>query len=351
MNRRAFAVGSAVIFISLLLGGVAFLQKKRPVRLFESRLHLGTMVDLDADFPDRETGRKAMAAAWGEIERLEQSLSERRADSEIARINRNAGISRVQVGPSTLEVIRMALEFSRRSGGAFDPTWAALAFDPRGWRIDPNQPRVPSPEDLRLILPRVDYRKVRISESESWVFLPEPGMVLGLGGIAKGYIVDRAVRELESRGAIAGIVNGGGDLRVFGKPRSGKAWRIGVRDPFHPDRILARVPVTQGAVATSGNYERAMVVNGIRYHHIFDPHTGWPARGLAQVTIAAPAAVTAEAAALSVFVLGKEKGREFLKGFPGNEGILIGEDGERWMTSGWKNRVEFPDGQARDIDP
>jgi thiamine biosynthesis lipoprotein len=344
MNRRAFAVGSVVLLVSGLLGGAVFLQKKRPVRLHESRLHLGTIVDLDADFPDHETGRKAMAAAWGEIERLEKVLSERRADSEIARINRMAGISRVQVGPSALEVVRMALEFSRRSAGAFDPTWAALAFDPRGWRIDPDHPRVPGPEDLRLILPRVDYRKVRISESESWVFLPEPGMALGLGGIAKGYIVDRAVRELESRGAMAGIVNGGGDLRVFGKPRSGKAWRIGVRDPFHPDRILARVPVTRGAVATSGNYERAMVVNGIRYHHIFDPHTGWPARGLAQVTISAPEAATAEAAALSVFVLGKEKGQEFLQGFPGAEGILIGEDGEEIMTSGWKRRVEFPDG-------
>ena len=351
MSRRAFAVGSVALLVSILLGGAVFLDQKRPVRLQESRLYLGTMVDLDADFPDRETGKKAMAAAWGLIERLEQVFSERRADSEIAGINRMAGISRVQVSPSALEVIRMALEFSRRSGGAFDPTWAALAFDPRGWRIDPNHPRVPGPEDLRRILPRVDYRKVRISESESWVFLPEPGMVMGLGGIAKGYIVDRVTRELQSRGAIAGIVNAGGDLRVFGNPRSGKAWRIGVRDPFHPDRILARVPVTQGAVATSGNYERAMVVNGIRYHHIFDPHTGWPARGLAQVTIAAPEAVTAEATALSVFVLGKEKGQEFLKGFPGNEGILIGEDGERSVTSGWKNRVEFLDRQARGSDP
>lgn len=331
------------LLVALVFGGAVFLHQKRLVRLHETRWLMGTIVDLEVSFPDPEIGKKAMAAAWKEMERWEQVFSESRADSEIMLINRMAGSSPVRVSPEVLKVTRAALEFSRKSGGAFDPTWAALARDPRGWRINPDNPRVPLDEDLRRILPRVDYRKVEINEGESQIFLREAGMALGLGGIAKGYIVDRAVSVLRSGGARSGIVNAGGDLRVFGKPWAGPAWRIGVRDPLHPDRILARLSVSDGAVTTSGNYERAVVVNGVRYHHIFDPHTGMPSRGMAGVTLVAPEAITADALATAVFVLGMKKGEDLLRGFPGAEAILINEQGERLVTNGLKNRVEFLD--------
>lgn len=343
MSQRVLAVGLVSLLVALVFGGVVFLHQKRPVRLHETRLLMGTIVDLEVSFPDSESGKGGMAAAWKEMERLERVFSERRADSEVTLINRMAGKSPARVDPEVLKVTRAALEFSRRSEGAFDPTWAALTRDPHGWRINPDNPRVPSEEDLRWILPRVDYRNVEINEGESQVFLREPGMALGLGGIAKGYIVDRAVSVLRAGGAMAGIVNAGGDLRVFGKPWAGPAWRIGVRDPLHPDRLVARLSISDGAVTTSGNYERAVVVNGVRYHHIFDPHTGMPACGLAGVTMVAPEAVTADALSTAVFVLGMKKGENLLRGFPGTGAILINEKGERLVTNGLKNRVEFLD--------
>ena len=332
---------AAIIVVAWL-----FLRGDRTAALNESRLLLGTLVDIQGRFP-RSIPDPTLGPVWDEISRIENIFSEHREASDISRVNRMAGTAPVRVSSEVFDLIRQAVGLASRTEGAFDPTWSALAADPEGWRIDPENPRVPSPEVIERLLALVDYRKVELNQEQLEVFLPEKGMALGLGGIAKGYAVDRAVEVLMGRGAVCGIVNAGGDLRAFGRPPGRKFWRIGVRDPFHPGEVIARLEIEEGAVTTSGNYERMVEVGGVRYHHIFDPRSGMPVRGLAGVTVAAPDALTADALATAVFVLGWDKGRELVEAYPRAEAVLVNEEGKRAVTSGLRGRVEFLDRKPR----
>ena len=336
--RRAFRF----IFPAAVVAAAAwfFLSRDSSVTLQDSRLLLGTLVDIQARFPG-SARQNVLEPAWEEISRIEHVFSEYREESVISRINRRAGISPVEVPPEVFDLVRRAVRTAASSRGAFDPTWASLVADPEGWRIDPEHPRIPGPEVRERLAGLVDYRSVLLREGSLEVFLPVKGMALGLGGMAKGYAVDRAVAVLIGEGAVGGIVNAGGDLRAFGRPEGRNFWVVGVRDPFRADSIIARLKIAEGAVTTSGNYERKIVVDGKSYHHIFDPRTAMPVRGMAGVTVLAPDAVTADTLATAVFVLGWEEGRAYVESLPEAEAVLVSEAGERAVTSGLKGKVEF----------
>lgn len=281
-------------------------------------------------------GHELIEEAFQEIKRLEGILNEWMDQSEIGIINKKAGVEPVRVGPDVLTVVSAGQRISRLSGGAFDVTWAALRHV---WDFNRSPPRVPSKKEIKKLLPLVDYRKVVIDEKSSTVFLPEKGMEIGLGGIAKGYAVGRAAAILKAHGAVGGLINLGGNMMIWGRKENGKPWTIGVQDPRESERLLAVLRITEGSVSTSGDYERFFVVNGKRYHHIIDPGTGFPAEGCRSATVLCQDPTDADAISKVPFIMGPKKGLRFVEEM-GCQGLVVDSDGNVVMTEKMKTYIQ-----------
>ena len=238
--------------------------------------------------------------AGAEIERLEQKYSRYREDSLASRINRSAGDERgIEVDEETASLLDFAEAAFRESGGRFDPTSGVLR---RVW--DFRSGRLPEPAALEGVRRLVGWS--RLSWQRPRLVLPRPGMELDFGGFVKEYAADRVAELCRQRGLRHGLVDLGGDLSVVGPHPDGSPWRVGVRDPRRPDRALARVLLRYGGVATSGDYERVMIVDGRRYSHLLDPRTGWPVEGLAGATVMAPHCLVAGTASTVALLRGRQ---------------------------------------------
>jgi thiamine biosynthesis lipoprotein len=285
----------------------------------ERRL-MGTSFQVRVVTTDVAGGCAAIEAALDEVSREEALFSEHRPSSEISAVNRAAGDGPVQVDAEVFGVLQRSLWASRVTRGAFDMTFASCGGL---WSV--REKRVPDNESLSACMPRVGFQKVRLDERESSAFLPEPGMRIGLGGIAKGYGVDRAVELLLSRGFGNVVVDGGGDLRLEGADIDGP-WTINIAHPRQPEHVFETVRVTRGAVVTSGDYLRYFERDGVRYHHIIDPATGRPANRSVAVTVIARTAMDADALATGLFVLGPERGLATLATLHGVEALYFDPD-------------------------
>jgi len=275
---------------------------------------MDTVVELTSVGGDRapEAARRAVKDVEGWADCYESG-------AELYRLNLSAGGGPVRVSKGLAEVLEVALRVAEKSGGAFDPTVLPLI---EAYGFNGEKYRVPGNGEIAEILPHVDYRRIGLNGDS--VEIPE-GFALDLGGAAKGYAVDRALDAMKAAGAEAGLVNIGGDISAFGERAGGGPWTIGVQHPRAPGELFAVLELQDGAVATSGDYERYFVVDGVRYHHILDPKTGRPARGLVSVTVTAPSCVLADAYATAVFVLGPERGMALLEADDELEGFLIYE--------------------------
>jgi thiamine biosynthesis lipoprotein len=268
-------------------------------------------------------------AAFDEVARVDKLMSEWRDDSEVTAINRDAATKPVAVSTETFEVVRRAMDLSARSNGAFDVTWAAL----RGlWDFKAKAPHLPDPAALKAALARTGWQKVKLDPVGHTIALAEPGMAIGLGGIAKGYGIDRAVAVLKEHGFTDFIVDGGGDLFVAGEKQPGVPWHVGVQHPRRKDQLLVSMPLRDAAIVTSGDYERFFVLDGKRYHHIIDLKTGMPADKSVAVTVRASDATLADAVATAIFVLGPDDGIALANGMPGVDAAVLAPDG-RVVTS------------------
>lgn len=312
-----------------------------PATLQDQRIMMGTVVSVTVFTHDEERGRDAVEAALAEIARVEALTSRHAAESEVSRIN-EPGLreQRLPLSRELATVLERSLHFSRVSRGAFDVTVAPLVAL---W-LGPEGVRVPSGAAIRAALPKVDYRKLTVNAGTGTLALPV-GMALDLDGIAKGYAVDRAVRILRLRGIEAAIVDAGGNIGLLGEPPRGGMWRVGVKHP-REEGLLGTLLLERGSVATSGDYQHFVVVNGVRYHHILDPATGRPTSGVMSVTITAARAIDADALSTAVFVLGAENGMKLVEELDGVEAVIV-TGGERvddvLVSSGLKERfVEGP---------
>jgi thiamine biosynthesis lipoprotein len=266
--------------------------------------------------------RKAFDASIDEIKRIEALMTTWRPDSEVSRINTAAGKSAVKVGDETFRVIQDALHTSQISEGTFDITFETL----HGlWKFDEDlDPHPPTAAAVKARLPSVGYRHIRLDEKEKSVMLDNPLTKIGLGGIAKGYAVDMAVRVLERAGLTSFFVQAGGDLFARGRKPDGSEWQAGVRDPRGPDgRYFAVLPLSDHAFSTAGDYERAYIVGGKRYHHIIDPRTGYPDTACRSVTIWAPTAYQADEIDDAVFILGPDKGMKLVESLDGVAAVIV----------------------------
>lgn len=327
---RLLLVVPGIFALALLIFGGRSLWKKTaeppvPGTFSARKILMDTLVEVRVDGPDAP---KFVELAFQEMERLEKILSRFLKESEVAKINQEAG-HWVLLSTAAFEVIELALEVAEISGGAFDPTIGAVADL---WGFASENPQVPEAEKLGAALASVDYRQVELDFQERKVRLPR-GTVLDLGGIAKGYIVDQAARLLRERGVQHAIINAGGDLAVLGSRPDGSPWRVGVQDPLEPSTIRWVLPLDDNTVVTSGDYQRYFLQDGQRWHHILDPQTGFPARGLHSVSVVTKEAAYGDALSTAIFVLGLDLGRELVESLPGVEAILVGET-QTWLSPG-----------------
>lgn len=295
---------------------------------------MGTVIEIILQGDDEATASKAALQAFQEIKVTEQRMSPWVETSDVSRLNRSAGEEWVRVSPETLDVIRRSLEISRLSEGAFDMTVAPLA---RLWRKAGEQGVPPSPREIKKVLRLVNFKEV-FFRPDGALFLKKRGMAVDLGGIAKGYAVDRAVGTLTSLGYQNLVVNAGGDLRTRGFKKDGP-WSIGIQDPRSPEKLMATVPLSGSAMATSGDYEKYFFHQGKRYHHLIDPKTGRPADGCRSVTVLAKDAMTADAMATAVFILGPEKGYALCQKLEAVECFIVDREGRRLATPGLKEKI------------
>ena len=314
----------ALILMSPAAGDVTVRQQK----------HMGTYVTITISAEEGKGVLAAIEAGFAEVKRLEKVLSEWRPDSEISKVNRQAGKKAVKVGEEVFRVFKMALEVSKKSDGAFDVTFAALGGL---WDYKAKNPRIPDKKEIEKRARLVDYRRLVLNEKNRSVKLSKPGMRTGLGGIAKGYVVDRVSAVLTEQGYPNHLVIAGGDLYASGT-RGYRKWRVGIRDPKNRG-LYAAVEVHNQGVATSGNYEKFFYQDGVRYHHILDPKTGWPARGTASVTVFAKSAAEADAWATALFVLGPEKALETAEK-EGLELFVFDEEYKTSSTPGMQKRLQ-----------
>ncbi|GAB4389991.1 MAG: FAD:protein FMN transferase [Thermodesulfovibrionales bacterium] len=341
MKRAALAALRLLIALGLLLPALSCTRQEE--RLYKkSAVLMYTRVTITVAEKSPEKAEAAMDAAFEEIKRLEDLLSFWTSDSEIAAINRNAGIGPVKVSPETLEIIRESLFISEKTAGAFDPTIGPVI---RLW--DFRNETVPEASTLRETVGQVDYREMKVDTAASTAFLARKGMSFDTGGIAKGYAADRAVEVLKSAGIKSGLVAVAGDIRAFGSRPGGEPWRIGIRDPRPQDEdgyLMATIELRDEAVSTSGDYERFFIKDGVRYHHLLDPRTGYPAEGCRSVTVIAPKAVYTDGFSTGVFVLGPQKGLRLLEEM-GLEGIIVDSQGKTHATQGLKGRLNWTGGR------
>jgi FAD:protein FMN transferase len=276
---------------------------------------------------------------FSEFERLEKLMSVWVADSDLVRVNRAAGVAPVPVGPEVREVLTRARQISEWTDGKFDVTFGALSGL---WKFDHDQDNViPDMTEVRRRLPLIDYRAIRVDDTVGTVFLERKGMSIHLGGIGKGYAVDRGAAMMRRRGVRDFMIQSGGDLYVSGL-KNGRPWQLGLQDPRSPaGRIFARVDLSDGTFSTSGDYERFFMKDGRRYHHILDPATGEPARGARSVTIVSNTATVADGLSTGVFIMGPEAGMALIERLPGVEGVIVSDKNEVLISSGLRGRLQI----------
>ncbi len=327
------------LLVLLLLAtalGAACKSQGAPAKLVEvrrSQLLMGTVVEIIARGPDRPRLETAVDGAFAELARIEKLMEPHGLDSDVGRLFK-AGIF-LEVSPDTAAVIAQGLKVATASGGVFDMGLGRLK---ELWDIEGEHPQPPSAAAIAQALAGTGLGDLQLNGRV--VQKRDPGLVVDLGGIAKGYGIDRAIGVLAAAGVEHASINAGGDIRLLGN-RGNRPWRIGIQHPRHPGEILATIDLADTAVVTSGDYERFYERDGVRYHHLFDPRTGQPGRLCQSVTVVAPEAVLADALATAVFILGPQAGLELLARFRGVEGLIVAADGTSVTTPGLADQVKW----------
>lgn len=288
-------------------------------------------------------GPEIINSAVQRLEEIENRMSVTIQNSDVSRINSNAGIQPVKVHEDTFEVIEKALEYASLSNGAFDITIYPIV---QLWGIGSDHPRVPSDEEIKEKLKLVDYQKVMLNKDEGTVYLKEKGMGIDLGAIAKGYAADEVVRVLSQAGVKHALINMGGNVIVIGSKPNGQPWKIGIQDPRSDvlQQHIAVVETANESVVSSGDYERYIEdvykKTGVRYHHIFDPSTGYPAnKGLMAVTVVAEKSIDADALSTVVFVMGADEGLDIIEQMENVEALAVTMDKKIHTTKGFDKRL------------
>lgn len=289
---------------------------------------MGTEVSVSLWHEDPEAGAAAVDTVFAEVARINELMSTYVGDSRISLINERAAREPVDAGEELFQLIRRSLDISALTLGAFD-----ITYDSVGQHYDFRTRRRPDAATVARELDRIDFRLVQLDQASHSIRFLEAGVRINLGGIAKGYAVERGIDLLRAQGIEHAIVTAGGDSRLLGD-RRGRPWIIGIRDPRHDGQVAISLPLENEAISTSGDYERYFVEDGVRYHHILTPDTGMPASGVHSATVIGPDAVMTDALSTAVFVMGVEDGLTLMSTLPDYDSIVIDADGRIFYSDG-----------------
>jgi thiamine biosynthesis lipoprotein len=299
---------------------------------------MGSRFDITVVAQNEQEGNGYIDVAVNEISRIEKMISSWDSLSETSEIIRNAGVKPVRVDKDLYDLIERSIKISKLTDGAFDISYASMD---KIWKYDGSMKRIPTEDEINASVQKVGYNNIILAPNSQTVFLKFRGMKIGFGAIGKGYAADKSKQLLISKGVSAGIINASGDLSTWGKQPDGSSWLVGITNPLNNNKVFSWFPLDDNAVVTSGSYEKYVEFNGVKYTHIIDPRTGWPAHGLVSVSIFAPKAELADALATSVFVMGKEAGINFINQLPNIECIIVDDQGKIFESKNIKlNTVE-----------
>ncbi|HXZ61054.1 MAG TPA: FAD:protein FMN transferase [Steroidobacteraceae bacterium] len=302
---------------------------------------MGTRVYVQLWADDPEKGNAAIAAVMEEMRRIDALMSHYKPDSQVSVINQRAAFEPVQVDPELFELIKLSTHFSEITAGAFDITYASV-----GYLYNYPLHVHPSEEQIRAALPAVNWRNLELDAAHHTIRFGHAGMRIDLGGIAKGYAVDRGVAILKARGFQHALVTAGGDSRLLGDHR-GRPWLVSIAHPDEPhnaDKVVTRIPLSDAAVSTSGDYERYFDEGGVRYHHIIDPHTGHSANKVRSATIIGPTATQTDGLSKTAFVLGPDKALEIINRMPDFDAVFVTPTGRLLYSNGLRPPKPRPAG-------
>jgi thiamine biosynthesis lipoprotein len=285
--------------------------------LYRDAAIMGTRCVVELWSDDNARGEAAIKRVFDDMRWVDATMSPYKPDSELSQLNARAAREPVKISKDFFDLLGIAHDYSQLTHGAFDITYASV-----GYLYDYRKHLRPSDTQIAALLPAIDYRHVILLPQQQAVRFSKPGVRIDLGGIAKGWAVDRGIAILKSAGFDRAMVNAGGDTRIMGD-RFGKPWVVGVRDPDHKDQVILRIPLTDSAISTSGDYERFFDEGGVRYHHILDPHTGKSARKVRSVSILSATATRTDALTKSVFVLGPKAGLDFINTLPDVDAVVV----------------------------
>jgi thiamine biosynthesis lipoprotein len=289
---------------------------------------MGTRIAVELWHGDAASADKAMQAVLDEMHRVDDLMSHYKPESQLSRINQRAALEPVHVDPELAMLIDRAEKLSELTDGAFDITYASV-----GYLYDYRAHRKPTEEQIEAGLGAINWRHVVVDLKRSTVRFTQPGVRIDLGGIAKGYAVDRSIAILRSLGVQHASVTAGGDTMIMGD-RFGRPWVVGIQHPDDPEKVIARIPIVDAAISTSGDYERYFDEDGKRYHHIINPRTGKSAGELRSVTIIGPDATTTDGLSTSVFVMGPERGLALIERLGNVDAVIVRSDGKVLYSSG-----------------
>lgn len=323
-SKHNSRLGLRLATLFLLLPGSALLADW----VGDARPLMGTEVSVYLWSDDAEGGRQAVEAVFEEAARIDRLMSTYKDDSEISRINRLAATEPVGVGEELFQLIQRSLDISVLTLGAFD-----ITYDSVGQHYDFRSRQKPDAATVESARENIDYRYVQLDKAAGTVVFLKKGVRINLGGIAKGYVVERGIDVLRHLDVQNAIVTAGGDSRLLGD-RRGRPWMVGIRDPRHDGQVAISVPLADEAISTSGDYERYFDEDGVRYHHIIQPSTGMPASGVHSATVMGPDAVLTDALSTSVFVMGVDRGLRLVGTLPDYESIVIDAEGQVYYSDG-----------------
>ncbi|TET64819.1 FAD:protein FMN transferase [Candidatus Aerophobetes bacterium] len=313
-----------ILPIALILLAAWTTLKLRVQPLKRTEMIMGTVVEISVIPADEE----AIKEAFDAIKKVDELMSTYKPESEVSILNRQG---ENHLSPQTTQIIQEAIKFSEMTEGAFDITCRPLI---NLWKRAKKEAKIPTLQEIEEAKELVSYKKIALEDD--LVKFQQPGMQIDLGGIAKGWAVDKAIQALKKRGVRAALVNAGGDLYALGRRGLWKKWELGIQHPRDQEKILTTIEVSDKGVATSGDYRRYFTLEGRRFSHIVDPRTGETVEEVPMsVTVVAPDATTADALATGIFVLGPEEGMKLIESLPGIEGLIVSEGMRMDSSSGW----------------
>lgn len=282
---------------------------------------MGNCFEISVIAPNKSGAKNCISAAVEEIRRIEKLLTTFNESSQTNLINHHAGLRPVKVDKEVFDLIKRSKKISELTQGAFDITYGSI--DKRFWNFDQTITHLPDMQTAKSLVRLINYKNVVLDQNNLTVFLKEKGMRIGFGGIGKGYAAEKAKNLLQQMGIESGIVNAAGDLTAWGYQPGGKPWTIGIADPNITRNAFSYLELTNTSIATSGNYEKFVLIDGKKYSHTIDPKTGYPVTGIKSVTIISPNAEIADAMATPVMIMGIRVGIDMINQLNGIECIII----------------------------